>query len=208
VKRLLFNICLASALCACSQETLRSGDLLFQAGESDFTDAVEAVTDGSFSHVGIVESTPDGIFVWEAIPEKGVARSSLQDFLDDAAHLPDGTPAVKACRVAGLSVEAGREAARKAESFTGRPYDSAFLPGMEEVYCSELVYECFRDAGGAPLFTANPMTFRDSTGQTLPYWTEYYRALGKEIPEGVPGTNPNDLSRDPILTPLDWKPQQ
>ena len=43
------------------------------------------------------------------------------------------------------------------------------------------------------------MTFKDSTGETSSLWVEYYTRLGKDIPEGVPGTNPNDMSREVSL---------
>lgn len=197
---------LLGSLLACSQDGLRSGDLLFQAGDSDFTEAITSVTDGNWSHVGIVEKTPEGVFILEATPDHGVVRTPLQAFLDDAAHDQDGHLAVKACRVVGMDQHRLEEAVEKAVSHLGKNYDFAFLPGTEEIYCSELVYECYREADGSPFFRANPMTFKDSTGETDPYWIRYYEQLGRAIPEGLPGTNPNDLSRDPRVKPLDWKP--
>lgn len=191
---------------SCSQEGLRTGDLLFQAGESDFSGAIEAVTDGNWSHVGIVDRTGKGILILEAEPSGGVVRRPLRAFLEEAAVLEDGSRAVQAFRVDSLTDVLRGKAVRRADSLLGRPYDFAFLPGTEAVYCSELVYECFRREDGAPLFEARPMTFKDTRGETVPYWIDYYGKLGCDIPEGVPGTNPNDLSRDPHLIPLNWKP--
>ena len=31
------------------------------------------------------------------------------------------------------------------------------------------------------------------------YWRELYERLGEEVPEGVPGTNPNEMARDSAL---------
>ena len=31
------------------------------------------------------------------------------------------------------------------------------------------------------------------------FWTELFAKAGEEIPEGVPGTNPNDMARESIL---------
>ena len=202
---LLLGILLSTA---CSREGLRTGDLLFQAGESDFTEAITSVTDGIWSHVGIVEKTPESVFILEASPDCGVVRTPLSAFLDEAAHLSDGTPVVKACRIQGLTREEASSAIERAKGFLGRSYDFAFLPGMEEVYCSELVHACILKKDGTPLFEARPMTFCDSTGKTSPYWIQYYESLGTDIPEGVPGTNPNDLSRAPVLTPVKWTPRQ
>mgnify|MGYP002623392335 CR=1 FL=1 len=206
MKRHLAPIMILGTVLSCSQERLRSGDLLFQAGESDFTEAIASVTDGIWSHVGIVEKTPEGISVLEATPDHGVVRTSLPAFLDEAAHDREGRPVVKAFRVEGMDGSLLEAAVKKASTHLGKDYDFAFLPGMEKIYCSELVYECYRNSDGSPFFQANPMTFKDSTGVTTPYWARYYEQLGTDIPEGLPGTNPNDLSRDPHLKPLDWKP--
>ena len=32
------------------------------------------------------------------------------------------------------------------------------------------------------------------------FWEELFAGLGKEVPEGEPGTNPNDMSMEPVLT--------
>lgn len=192
-------------LAGCS-EGLCSGDLLFQVNEGDFTDAIETSTGGTFSHVGIVEAGPDGTFVLEASPENGVVRTPLQDFLDASAHSPGGDPLVQAFRVPealpGWNKAQARRAVRQARTHLGKPYDFAFAPGDSALYCSELVWESYRLEDGTPLFTARPMHFTDSTGVLLPYWKSWYEALGSPVPEGLPGTNPNDLSRSPVLTPV------
>lgn len=196
---------------ACGEETLRSGDLLFQGNEGDFTDAIEAVTDGGFSHVGIVE---DGTYVLEALPENGVVRTLLEDFLKAAARDSTGLPRVKAYRLNDKAGTPGeredivRRALRKAAGFIGIPYDDSFLPGPEALYCSELVWESYRHTDGTPVFQAVPMNFKDSSGAIAPYWKSHYEALGETVPEGLPGTNPNDLSKDQALSPTDWTPSK
>ncbi len=46
------------------------------------------------------------------------------------------------------------------------------------------------------------MTFKGPDGDIVPYWAAHYDSLGVAVPEGVPGTNPNDLSRSPLLVPV------
>jgi hypothetical protein len=41
------------------------------------------------------------------------------------------------------------------------------------------------------------MSFHDNSGEITNFWKEYYRKAGKEVPEGAPGSNPGDLSRNP-----------
>ena len=66
-------------------------------------------------------------------------------------------------------------------------------------------------AGDACLLTGPLYTLRDAghvrlmaeleaADGTLPqFWTELFAKAGEEIPEGVPGTNPNDMARESIL---------
>ena len=45
-----------------------------------------------------------------------------------------------------------------------------------------------------------PMTFRDKqTGEISPLWVEHFKRYKCEIPEGVPGTNPGDMSRSKAI---------
>ena len=67
------------------------------------------------------------------------------------------------------------------------------------MYCSELIYESFLRRDGSHLFTAIPMSFRDKDGNMPSFWVELFKGLGMDVPEGEPGTNPNDMSKDPVL---------
>ena len=61
------------------------------------------------------------------------------------------------------------------------------------------------------VFSTIPMSFHDSTGKVTEFWTKFYAARGLEVPEGEPGTNPGQLSRDPsvkILGVLDSMKRQ
>ena len=49
------------------------------------------------------------------------------------------------------------------------------------------------------VFGTIPMSFHDSTGKVTEFWTKFYAARGLEVPEGEPGTNPGQLSRDPSV---------
>ena len=58
---------------------------------------------------------------------------------------------------------------------------------------------CYVGMDGKPIFGTIPMSFHDSTGRILDYWTEFYRQRGMAVPEGLPGTNPGELSRRPQM---------
>ena len=78
----------------------------------------------------------------------------------------------------------------------GVPYDTEYVYDNGSYYCSELIYDAFLFAnGGKPFFKLYPMTYKQpGTNEFFPAWVEYYKAIGKEIPEGKPGCNPGGIS--------------
>lgn len=164
------------------------------------TGAITAATDKegllNFSHVGIAVVGGGADSVLEATTDGGVRLTLLAEFLGRSAKI-DGHPAVVAMR---LKDTAGIAAAvRRARSFLGVPYDYSFRPGREKLYCSELVWESYRAEDGTPLFTARPMNFRAADGTLPQFWADLFDRLGEQVPEGLPGTNPNDMAREELL---------
>ena len=88
-----------------------------------------------------------------------------------------------------------KETIINAMSLLGRPYDFVYQPGLEAVYCSELVSESYVDRHGEKLFPPVAMSFHDASGIITPYWIDFYSRRGMDVPEGEPGTNPGELSR-------------
>lgn len=203
MKKCLLFVLFFAAACAWAFEP-KTGDLLFQVGPgSDFERAVSAATSGRknlpFTHVGVAERTADGVFVWEASPEGGVHRGPLADFLAQAAQWHD-KPAVEVFRLKRRYRALIPEAMGRISALAGLPYDFLFLPGNDAYYCSELVQAAFLDGQGGILFPSAPMTFADKdTGEISPLWLFYFERRGARVPEGVPGTNPGDLSKSRVL---------
>ncbi len=201
-RTLLYIGMLFSAVsCGRNDDSLQSGDLLFLAGErSDMTGAITAATGENgrlnFSHVGIAVVKNGADSVLEATTDGGVRLTALPEFLARSAKI-GGRPAVIALRLrdtTGVS-----EAIERARGYLGLPYDYSFRPDNGKFYCSELVWECYRKADGSPLFTARPMNFRADDGTMPQFWTDLFARLGESVPEGIPGTNPNDMAQEPAL---------
>ncbi|MBK8340660.1 MAG: hypothetical protein IPK99_12015 [Flavobacteriales bacterium] len=177
---------------------LKEGDLLFQDLDcGPLCDAIEAVTEGvegmDFSHVGIAAELHGRMMVVEAIGAD-VHAVALDTFFLRSNKVVVGRP-IRSLR------SVAKRAAREAVRLIGTPYDDAFLPGIDELYCSELIALSYARANrDAPFFTTPSMTFKDPrTNVYFPAWVEYYTDLGLPIPEGQPGCNPGELSREPSL---------
>lgn len=179
-------------------QNLQCGDLLFVSEEqSDFSKAITSATGDTlyinFIHVAIFNN-PDSVI--EATPKYGVRVVSLDEFLNAAPKI-NGKPGVEAKRVKyEFPINSSIS---QALNHLGESYDWNFLPDNGKMYCSELVYECYRDNHGDHLFKSQPMNFRNTDGSMPQFWTELFEKLGEPIPEGMPGTNPNDMSKEEIL---------
>lgn len=197
-------VCFLLLLFACGGEYVpRTGDLLFQQNASEgMTGAIVAATQRgepvTFTHVGIVEAAADGVFVVEAI-DTSVRRTPLGEFIARSAQR-EGRPLVAAGRLRGADSVVVNRALRRAHERLGLPYDDDFLPANGKLYCSELAWECFLAADDSThLLQSRPMTFRTPDGELPTYWAEHFAALGMPVPEGVAGTNPNDMANDPAV---------
>lgn len=190
--------------CARSGQPLRTGDLLFQAGrESAMGGAIKAATGNDcelkFTHVGIAVIGDRADSVLEATSNGGVRMTALQEFLNKSAYA-NGRPLVIAKRLkdtAGITASV-----RRARTFLGQPYDYSFRPDNGKLYCSELIWESYLAPDGRRIFPTRPMNFRAADGSMPAFWIELFAKLGEEVPENVPGTNPNDMARDSMLTEI------
>lgn len=181
-------------------DILQEGDLLFQnLNCGDLCDAIEAVTEGvdgkEYSHCGLVAKFNDTLKVIEAIGDK-VQVNSLHNFFARSGD----TIIIQNITIGRVKKQYEKmilNAISKAKQLIGHPYDDEFLLNNGKWYCSELIYEIFRQANNQKdFFKLEPMTFKDPLTQSFfPAWIRYYNGLQTEIPEGKPGINPGIISR-------------
>ena len=181
---------------------LQKGDLIFQSETlSEFSDAIavagspDSTSNLRFVHVGIIDFTKYGEYeIIEADPEVGVRAISLESFLKNS---PGNSKFVIKRLNINFPVKDVIERARKN---IGKKYDWYYLPDNDMIYCSELIYDSYLDKEGNHIFHASPMSFKDKDGNYPMFWVELFNELGIEIPEGIYGTNPNDISSDTSLS--------
>lgn len=187
-------------------EELIPGDLIFQMeGNSEFSRAISESTAAKDSikivHVGIVD-TLDGGEAWviEASPEEGVREIPLYKFLEESPKI-EGQPGIVVKRLNfGFPNE---KVIKKAKSHIGELYDWWYLPDNGKIYCSELVQVSYIDNEGKYIFQPTPMNFKDSEGNLPSFWVELFNQLEMEVPQGIPGTNPQDIFHHPALKEID-----
>ena len=168
------------------------GDLLFvaQAEANAITEVTQGMDGLAIDHVAILHRIGGDhgpLYALEAIPQQGVTLTPIDSLL---AREQAATFVIT--RVEGVDAATS---VRYALRYVGKPYDDLFLPGDSAIYCSELVQMCYVDTAGRQVFGTIPMSFHDASGHITDHWAEFYRNRGMTVPEGLPGTNPGQLSR-------------
>ncbi len=215
MKRLTLFLALCACLtlsCARQQDAqLKTGDLIFvgipasYSLEEDSMDAAITAATGTADslnliHVAIAEVEDGQTWIIDATIKYGVDRHPLDTFLTQFTLKDGSLPVFEVMRLkddkpAAMAVE-------RAKVFLGTPYDVAFLPDNGALYCTELVQVSYLTEDGSRIFSSAPMNFKNAEGEFPLYWTQLFSLIGQEIPQGIPGTNPQAMERDPQLRPV------
>lgn len=204
MKRIRWKItlCLWMTLTTAGAQTLtktdlHAGDLLFVCNNKGnaITEVTQGIGGRGIDHVAMLipRDSTGALMVLEATPQRGVDTTAVDSFLHENSEA-DGR----------MSVVAGRldvpfdtlNTIRRGLSFMGLPYDSLFEADDREIYCSELVQKSYVDKEEQAIFETIPMSFHNTEGKIIPYWVDFYKRHGRDVPEGAPGTNPGQLSRN------------
>ena len=201
----------AALFVACRSEkvdTLKTGDLVFVGIPMDYSldnssmDAAIASATGNpdslnLIHVAIAEVDAEGKWIIDATIKRGIDRHPLDTFVTDFTMEDGSLPVFIVKRLKDPSKAA--EYVANTRKYLGRSYDLHFMPSDDSLYCSELVRDCYVGPDGEYVFDTVPMNFKDADGEFPLYWRQLFERLQAPIPQGLPGTNPQDMSKSPAL---------
>lgn len=197
------------------QDSPRSGDLVFvgipmnySLQQGSMSEAISAATSDSTGlnliHVAILEVKGDSTWIIDATIKHGVDRHPLDTFIRDFTLRDGSLPTFKIMRPEASAAEA-EQFVQNAKKYLGQPYDVSFLPDNGAMYCSELVYNSYITPDGEHLFSEAPMNFLDKDGNMPIYWTQLFERIGQQVPQGIPGTNPQKMAAEKTLSPIETK---
>lgn len=197
------------------QDSPRSGDLVFvgipmnySLQQGSMSEAISAATSDSTGlnliHVAILEVKGDSTWIIDATIKHGVDRHPLDTFIRDFTLRDGSLPTFKIMRPEASAAEA-EQFVQNAKKYLGQPYDVSFLPDNGAMYCSELVYNSYITPDGEHLFSEAPMNFLDKNGNIPLYWTQLFERIGQQVPQGIPGTNPQKMATEKTLSPIETK---
>ncbi|MEZ4786358.1 MAG: YiiX/YebB-like N1pC/P60 family cysteine hydrolase [Flavobacterium haoranii] len=172
---------------------LKTGDLIFQSMNcGELCEAINQVTEGykgiDFNHMGMVVIENDSVFVLEASGNsvKLIPYQTFTSYTDLPMYVG---------RVKKRFKKLIPEAVSFGKNQLGVPYDNEYIYNNGKYYCSELIYDCFKEANKEPFFVLYPMTFKaPNSKEFFNVWEEYYNNLNMKIPEGELGCNPGGIS--------------
>lgn len=189
---------LALCVTAAAAEALQEGDIVFSSSNDGQGGAIIAATGSPYTHCGIMYRHAGKLMVLEAVQPVGVV--TLEQFKSRSAP---GTFMARRLKSA-VTPANYRKALDWAAAQIGRNYDSRFLWDDSNLYCSELVWKIYRQAG---VELCPPRRFGD------------YRLHGPEVEkviaerfggiENLPRDEkvvaPSDLAASLLLVPVELK---
>jgi len=189
-------------LVSCTKkETIKTGDVIFREpiSISQLSEAINEVTQTqkvtNYTHMGICFIENDSVKVIHSDADLGVVIQSLNTFLKSSDSTKYNADVY---RINDLKVSQATNVINNAKKLVGEPYNTTYIFEDEGYYCSEFVYEAFKDH---QVFQLEPMTFKDpKTNQFHEGWVTHYKELNIEIPEGKLGCNPNGMANNKQLT--------
>ncbi|HZN93216.1 MAG TPA: YiiX/YebB-like N1pC/P60 family cysteine hydrolase [Myxococcales bacterium] len=126
---------------AAAQPRWRNGDVVLQTSGSAQSAAIQVATRSPYSHTGLVEVAPDGVFVIEALGK--VSRTPISAWI----RRGEGRK-YTALRRRDLSDTEAAAVVQSARGFLGKRYDARFQWSDDRIYCSELVAKAYARGAG------------------------------------------------------------
>ncbi|MCP3139508.1 YiiX family permuted papain-like enzyme [Pyxidicoccus xibeiensis] len=167
---------------------LRTGDIVLHTSRSRQSQFIQVATESPLSHVGMVEVTPEGAWVVEAVQPVQRVR-----FAKWKARGLKGR--ILVLRPKELSDAQRQQAVDAAKAHLGKPYDLRFEWGDEAMYCSELVRKAYARGAGVEYGKLERLGSLKVKGLEKPMRERY----GRKVPVELELVTPASLAVDARL---------
>lgn len=117
---------------------IREGDVIFQTSQSQQSPLIQIATQSTISHCGIIIIKDGKLYVLETL--KTLVLTPLDKFI---ARGKDGKYWLKRSNKENIKIKYG--------CYLGKPYDLAFKFDNDKFYCSELIYDIYKNQLGIEL---------------------------------------------------------
>ncbi len=188
----LLSLALAGFAAGEAPYALQEGDILFHGTPGQQADAIRGATGSPYTHCGVVFHENGRLIVLEAV--QPVRTTTVQEFQRR------GQPGTfHARRLKSPPDAAGIEKAKAwGKKQLGLDYDARFQWGDDKLYCSELVWKVYHEAG---VKLCEPRRFHDyqlDHPAVKPVIEQRYGSAAK-LPKDEPVVAPSDLASSELL---------
>ena len=188
----LLSLALTGLAAAEGEYALREGDILFHGSGGQQADAIRGATSSPYTHCGVVIEENGRLLVLEAV--QPVSITTVEEF---EKRSKPGTFHAKRLKSApdAAAIEKAKTWGKKQ---LGLNYDSRFQWGGDKLYCSELVWKVYNQAG---VKLCEPKHFQDyklDHPAVKPLIEQRYGSTDK-LPKDEPVVAPSDLADSPLL---------
>lgn len=170
---------------------LKKGDVIFIVDEAEKNISNLSIGFGGYSYYHCALYIGNGDIL-EAIPVAGVIQTKLSKYLNKKTLIS---------RVSE-NEEFLEEVVNNAREFIGFAYNDLFLPDLKDkLYCSQLIHEVFDSVCKGKYFSQHTLNYIAIDDVAVSkYWLDFYGEHGLKVPQGEPGSHPNNLSLDKKFT--------
>jgi len=182
-----------------SENQLQNGDFVFvEAKQENLSGAINRVTQKTktenFDHIGLIEIESDSVFVLHASADLGSNRQPFEYFCTENV---ENDKKMVVYRLRKQYQKAILPAISQSKKMLGKPYNWTYVLDENSYYCSDFIERIFRKDS---IFEHIPMNFENpKTGKTDDFWMDFYQKLNLDVPQNLPGTNPNQLAKSEKL---------
>ncbi|MCB4806722.1 hypothetical protein LG651_00555 [Tamlana sp. 62-3] len=179
--------------CSSSPLQIQTGDIVFRSvTNAELSEAINEVTQtakkSNYTHIGVCEVLNNMVYVYHSDSDTGVVKETIEEFYTSEKN----DYSVDLFRIKNIDNNQLQQALKKAKELVGKPYNFTYILEDEGYYCSEYIYEVFKNDS---VFTLEPMTFKNPKTKTFHEgWVNHYNNLGIPIPEDKLGCNPNGMA--------------
>lgn len=164
--------------------------LLIEPKKDEFSNLIANSTSikHNYSHVALVYVNNGKEFVIHAIPNRGVVKQSMSQFLADR-----NDQCVDLYRV-NNDIDRD-EVISRAKAMLGKLYNNLFLNQHDSFYCSKLVTYAYEKEG---VFELTPLRFGQGN-HVDEEWVKYYQEYEMMVPTDEMGSSPNSLVESTMI---------
>jgi len=179
----------------------QNGDIVFQSTNSSQGKAVKAATNSPWTHVGMVFFRDGEPLVIEAV--QPVRITPLKSFISRSPST------FYAMRLKDSHKHINAKTMARAESYCnkqlGKNYDLQFRWSDDRIYCSELVWKVYKEAGGIELCKPRPFKSYNLQHPTVQRIAKERYGSVKNLPLDELLVAPSDLAESPLLVEVPKK---